>query len=116
LSVKVSRKIYLLYKCISFAPTSLVFLQLNEFKLAEWFEDILEVGFSDAEMNITHIESVKWCRVTRARAGLRITCLAVLFGFGKLDDDGNAYKRLAGKLNRSGNRFFASKFDITDTI
>jgi hypothetical protein len=41
-------------------------LQLNEFELAEWFEDILEVGFSDAEMDITHIESVKWRGVPRA--------------------------------------------------
>jgi hypothetical protein len=57
---------YLLHECISFAPTSLVLLQLNEFELAEWFEDILEVGFSDAEMDITHIESVKWRRVPRA--------------------------------------------------
>lgn len=109
-------KVDLLHKCVSFAATSLILLQLNKFELAEWFEDILEVGFSDAEMNITHIESVKWRGVTRARAGLRVTCLAVLFGFGKLNDNGNAYERLASKLDRSGDGFFASEFDVADTI
>jgi hypothetical protein len=41
--------------------------------------------------------------------------LTVLFGFGKLDDYGNAYKRLAGELDRSRDGFFAFEFDVTDT-
>ena len=51
----------LLNKSITFAAASLVLLKLYEFELAEGFENILEVVFSDAEMNITHIKSVKWC-------------------------------------------------------
>jgi hypothetical protein len=80
----------LLHEGITFASASLILLQLDKLKFAKRFEDVLEVILSNAEVNITHIESVEWCRVRWARASLGVASLAVLFGFGKLRNNGNA--------------------------
>ena len=45
----------LLDKTIASAPTHLFFLQLNKLQLAERLKDILEIAFSDAEMNVADI-------------------------------------------------------------
>jgi hypothetical protein len=50
------RKIrHLLYKAVTLASTCFVLLQLDEFEFTERFKDILEVCFSDTEMDITHV-------------------------------------------------------------
>jgi hypothetical protein len=48
---------------VTLASTGFVLLQLNKLELAEWFEDIGEIFLSNAEMDITDIESVEWCSV-----------------------------------------------------
>lgn len=80
----------LLHKCVTFAAASLVLLQLDKLESAERVKDILEVCFSDAEVNITHIKSVKRRGVLRARASFGVTSLAVFLRLGQLSDDGNA--------------------------
>lgn len=80
----------LLHKSITPAATSLVLLQLDKFEFAKRLKDVLEVTFSDAEMNVTHVQPVKWSSVIVAAAGLRIAGLAVLFRFSQLRDNGNS--------------------------
>jgi len=45
----------LLDKTIASAPTHLFFLQLNKLQLAERLKDILEIAFSNAEMNVADV-------------------------------------------------------------
>lgn len=46
---------HLLHKPITPAPGRLILLQLNELEFTKRLENILEVAFSDAEMDVTHI-------------------------------------------------------------
>jgi hypothetical protein len=62
---------------------------LDKFKLAKRLKNILEVIFSDAEMDITHIQPVKRGRVIVATAGVGVASLAVLFRFSQLCDNWN---------------------------
>lgn len=50
-----------------------------------------------------------------ARAGFRVTSLAVLFRFGQLRNDGNSQELLSGKLNSGLYGFLVSELDITNT-
>jgi hypothetical protein len=109
------RRVDILHKCVSFASSSFILLQLDKFQLAKGLEDILKIALSDAEVNITNVKPVEWRRVLTAGTGLGVTCLAVLFRFGQLRDDGNAQKLLSGELNRGLNGLLVPKFNVTDT-
>lgn len=104
----------LLHKRKTLAPTILLLLQLDKFELTEWFEDMLEVIFSDAEMDVTHIESMERGGVT-ARFAFGVASLAILLGFSQLNNDGDAEKRLACELDGRRHRLLVFEFDVTDT-
>lgn len=78
---------HLLHEAISPTPTGFILLQLNKFEFAERLKNILEVTFSDTEMNVTHIQPVKGSRVIVVGAGFGIASLAVLFSLSQLSDD-----------------------------
>jgi hypothetical protein len=65
-------------------------LQLDKFKLTKWFKNILQIAFSDAEMDITHIKPVKWNLVRITAGCFGVADLTVLFGFRELGNDGNS--------------------------
>lgn len=90
-------------------------MQLNELELAKWFEDVLEITLSDAEMNIANIEPMEWSRVLIAGTSLGITCLTVLFRFSQLNNDGDCKEVVSGKLEGALDRFLEAKFDIANT-
>lgn len=75
---------------ITFASTGFILLQLNKLELAEWFENIGEIVFGNAEMDVTNIEPVEWCGVLIACSSLGVASLAVLLRFSQLRNDGNS--------------------------
>jgi hypothetical protein len=72
------------------APSSLLFLDLNEFKIPERAEDTAKIIFSDREMNITNVKAMKWSTIGRWLAPGCVARLAILFCFGLLHDNGNS--------------------------
>lgn len=79
---------YVLYKSIATAAPGIVFLKLDELEFAERLEDVLQVLFSDAEVDISDVEAVEGNRVAVARA-IGAADLAVLLSFRELDDNRN---------------------------
>jgi hypothetical protein len=77
----------LLDKSITSTATLILLLELHKFKLTEWFEDILEITLSNAEMDISNVEPMKRNRVMIATGGFRITGQTILLSFGQLGDD-----------------------------
>lgn len=80
----------LLNKSIASATSSFIFLKLNKFKFAKRLENILEIGFSDTEMNITNIQPVKRRRGRLPSAGFGIASLSILLRFGQLGNNRNS--------------------------
>lgn len=79
----------ILYESVTTAPTVVVLLELDELELAEWLEDILQILLGNAEVDVSHVETVERNRVGVVSSGLRGAHLAVLLSLGKLDDDRN---------------------------
>ena len=61
-----TRQRNVLYKSVAPAAAGIVLLQLNKLELAEGLENVLEILFRDAEVNIAYIEAVEWDRVGMA--------------------------------------------------
>ena len=80
----------ILYEAVTPAATLFLLLELDEIKLSERLEDILQITLGDAEMDIPYVESVKWYLIWVVAAGFRVASLAILLGFCELGDDGNS--------------------------
>jgi hypothetical protein len=81
------RRFSLLHETISTAATIVIFLQLNEFELPERLKDVLQVLFSDAEMNVAYVKTVEWDRIAVRSGSISRLDLAILLSLGKLDND-----------------------------
>lgn len=77
----------ILHKTVAPAATSLILLELDKLELTKRFEDILEIIFSDTEMNVTNVQPVK--RRGSGMARIRVSGLTILLGFSQLRNDGN---------------------------
>jgi len=78
---------YILDKTVTSAAAIVVLLQLDKLEFPKRLEDGLQVLFSDVEVNVPDIKPVEWNGV-RVRAGcFRAADLAVLLGFGELNND-----------------------------
>jgi hypothetical protein len=104
----------ILYEAISSASTLFFLLKLDELKFAKWFKDILQIALSYTEMNVTHIESMKWDAIMVATGSFWISCLTVLLCFSKLCDDWDSKEFLSGELYGERDGFFLSKLDVAD--
>lgn len=81
---------YLLNKAVTSASSLLFFLELHELEFAKRLEYVLQVTFSDAEMDVSYIKPMEWNLIRVVACGFRIPGLTVLLRFGELSDDGNA--------------------------
>jgi hypothetical protein len=77
----------LLYKSVPAAAAVVVFLKLNKFKLAERLEDILEILFRDAEVDVANIQTVEGDRIGVGAGAVCGSDLSILLSLGKLDND-----------------------------
>lgn len=92
-------KLNLLHETIAFAASLLFLLQLYELELAKRLKDIGEIFFCDREVNVANIQTVEWdARILRVSTTFGVACLTILFCLCELDDDRNAKKFLACKL------------------
>lgn len=82
------KKKNILDETVASATAILILLQLYKLELSKGFKDVLEVCFSDTEVDVAHIESVEGDRIWVTRR-FRMTRLAVLLSLGGLHDDGN---------------------------
>ncbi len=106
-----------LNKAITATASLILLLQLDKFEFAERFEDVLQITFSDAEMNITHIKSMEWDLVVRvAGSGFSISNLAVFLGLRELSDYGNPEELLSRELNSGWNRFLILELNIANSV
>lgn len=78
---------YLLYKPIATAATSIILLELGELKLAKRLKHILKILLSDAEVDVSNVQTVEGDRVWVAAGGTSLTDLSVLLSLGKLYND-----------------------------
>lgn len=81
---------HLLNKSISSAAALFLLLKLHKFKFTERLKDILQVAFSDTEMDVAYVKPVKWNRTGIAAASFGVACLSILLCFCELGDNGNA--------------------------
>lgn len=105
----------LLHEAVTTTSSTLLLLKLGKLQLAKRFKDILQILFSDAEMDVTNIKTVEWDRVVVAGRRLGVPCLSVLFCFSKLGDNGNTEEFLSRHLDSKLNRLFILELDVTDT-
>ena len=108
-------QVNLLDKSVATGATSVVFLQLHIFELAEGLKDGLQVLLGDVEVNIADVEAVEGRRTGLAPSRFRIAGESVLLSFGELDDDRNTCQWLSGKLKGLLNRFFVSELDVANS-
>ena len=80
---------YILNKPIASAATVLFLLELDEFQFSKWLEDILQVTFSNAKMDVADVEPVERYRIRITTACIWIARLAIFLCLRKLSDDGN---------------------------
>jgi hypothetical protein len=109
------RESHILYETITSASASFFLLELNEFKLAKWFEDILQICFSDAEVDVTNIEAMERHRAMIGSSGFWVAGLTILLCFSELGDDGDSKKLLACHSNGSRYRVLAAELNIPNT-
>lgn len=79
----------LLYETVATAAAVVVFLQLNEFKLAERFKHVLEVLLGNAEVNVANVQAMERYGISVGAGAVRGSDLSVLLSLGKLDNDRN---------------------------
>lgn len=77
----------LLHETVPSTATIVILLELDELELAERLEDILEVLFGDAEVDVADVEAVERNRVGMVPGPLRAAYLTILLRFGELDYD-----------------------------
>lgn len=107
----------LLYETVALGTAlRLFFLQLHEFKVAEWLKDLLDVVFGDREVDVANVEAVERDAVGLGCGTFGVAGLAILFCFSELDDDGNAEQFLAGQLNSLLDRLLILEFDVADAV
>jgi hypothetical protein len=91
-------------------------LQNNLLQLTIRLEDLLEIRFRNAEMNVAHVEAVEWGAVsTWGHTTLGGTRSAILLCFRELSDDRNALQLLARQLKSLGDRFLVLELNIADS-
>jgi hypothetical protein len=88
---------------------------LNKFKLSEWLKDILQILFSDAEVNVSNVEAMKRDRVMIATLSLGIAGLTILLCLSELCDNGDPKELLSGHLYCEWDRIFALELHIAYT-
>lgn len=107
---------HLLYKPVALAPTHVLFLlKLHKLQLAERLEHVLEIFLGDGEVDVADVEAMEGHAVRLGGAALGAG-LAILLGFGGLDDDGLPEELLSGECNRLLNRFFRLELNVADTM
>ena len=97
-SIKTSEletKLNLLHEPVALAATLFFLLQLYKLKLAERFEDVLEVIFVDGEVDVADVETVEWDAVGLRGGAFGGASLTVFLCLGELCDDGDAEKLLS---------------------
>jgi hypothetical protein len=80
---------HLLDEAIAPTTTVVVLLQLHKLELAKGLEDVLKILLSDAEVDVSHVQSVEGDRVGVISRRLRVAHLAILLSLGELDNDGD---------------------------
>lgn len=107
-----------LNETVAFGTTrdDLIALQDDGFKLAKWLEDLLKIGFGDAEVNVTNVKTVEGCAIgARSSAALGRSSSAVLLCFCELRNDWNTLEFLAGQFESFRDRLFFFELNISNT-
>lgn len=105
----------LLDKTISSTTSSFLLLKLNKLKLTKGFENVLQILFSNAEVDVSNIEAMEGNGVVIASRGLWVAGLSVLLCLSELSNNGDSKKLLSGHLNCEWDGVFVLELDVADT-
>lgn len=81
----------LLDKAIASAASALIFLELNEIEFAKRLKNILEIGFVDAEVNVSDIQPMERNRImVSPNISIRVASLSIFLSLSQLGDNGDS--------------------------